>query len=163
MRYGAALALLVPLIVAAAQEQRSGYRDADQKELTNYLLSMEKIQKLGEVEKASNEIFDADFNVRDAWNDHGIGALLTIGASVQTTDKEFPQIAAAIHRAGFSTREYVVCILTLLQAQNAVRFKKEGKSKEYPAYVNSANIKLLNDHWDEVIRLMNPPRKGRHG
>jgi hypothetical protein len=122
---------------------------------------MEKIQKLGEVEKAANEIFDADFNVRDAWNDHGIGALLSIGASVQTTEKEFPQIAAAIHKSGFSTREYVVCFLTFLQTQNAVYFNRNGKSKVYPPYVNPANIKLLNDHWDEMIWLMNPPRMSK--
>jgi hypothetical protein len=111
-----------------------------------------------EVEKAANEIFDKDLNVRDSWNDHGVGSLLSIGASVQTTDKEFPQVAAAIHKAGFSTREYVVCFLTLLQAQNAVYFKKQGKSKEYPPYVNPINTKLLEDHWDEVVRIMNPPR-----
>jgi hypothetical protein len=150
--------LVVSMAVAAPQEQKSGYRDADQKELTSYLLSMEKIRRLGEVEKAANEIFDKDLNVRDSWNDHGVGSLLSIGASVQTTDKEFPQVAAAIHKAGFSTREYVVCFLTLLQAQNAVYFKKQGKSKEYPPYVNPINTKLLEDHWDEVVRIMNPPR-----
>lgn len=78
----AVLAFLATIAVAAPQEQKSGYRDTDQKELTDYLLSMDKIQKLGEVEKATNEIFDADFNVCDAWNDHGIGELLSIGASV---------------------------------------------------------------------------------
>jgi hypothetical protein len=94
------LVLVVSMQAAAPQEQKSSYRDADQKELTSYVLSMEKIRKLGEVEKAADEIFDKDFNVRDAWNDHGVGELLTIGASVRSTDTEFPQIAAAIHKAG---------------------------------------------------------------
>jgi hypothetical protein len=156
----AVISLLAPLSSAYPQQQQNGYRLADQQEKTNYLLSMEKIRKLGEVEKVTQEIFDKDTDVRDAWNDHGIGAQGSMAADVRITEKEFPQIAAAIHKAGFSTREYVVCFLTLSQAQQAVSFKKEGKTKEYPPYVNPANIKLLEEHREEIIRIMNPPRNG---
>jgi hypothetical protein len=157
--YAAVILLLVPPVVGFSP-QKVDYRVADQNEKTNCILSMEKIRKLGEVEKAINEIFDKAENtdVRDAWNDHGIGAQGSIAASTQVTDKEFPQIATAIHKAGFSTRDYVVCYLTLVQTQHAVYFKRDGKSKEYPPYVNPANIKLLEDHWNEVVRIMNPPR-----
>jgi hypothetical protein len=89
-----------------------------------------------------------------AFSDAAFMAGLEDGASVQTTDTEFPQIAAAIHQAGFSTREYVVCFLTLLQTQNAVHFKNQDKSKQYPPYVNPINTKLLEDHWGEVTKIL---------
>jgi len=82
----------------------------------------------------------------------------SLAGGTQVVDKEFPQVAAAIHKTGLSTRDYVLCFLTFLQVEHAVYFKKEGKRKEYPPYVNPENIKLLEDDWDEVVRIMNPPR-----
>lgn len=154
----AAIALLAPL-AAAPQAQKSNWRDADQKELTNHILSIQEIRKLGEAEKAIWQIFDKGENthMRDAWNDHGPGALASIAQAVQITEKEFPQIAAAIHKAGLSTREYVVVLVTLEQVQGA-RYAKKSQNTPYPPYVNPANIAFMEQHEDEVRKIMNPPR-----
>ena len=96
--------------------------------------------------------------MRDAWNDHGVGAQGSIAANVAVTEKEFPQIVAAIHKAGFSTHEYVVCFLTWEQSFSAVISKMTGKRKEYPLYINPTNSALLEQHLDEVREIMNPPR-----
>ena len=110
---------------------------------------------LGEVEKAVWQILDKNTEMSEAWNDHGIGAQGSIAAGVTVTEKEFPQIAEAIHTAGFSMREYVVCYLTEQKTISAVVSKMTGKQKEYPTYINPANAALIEQHFDEVRKIMN--------
>jgi hypothetical protein len=50
-------AFILPL-TAVANPQKSDYRQADANEERNYILSMEKIRKLGEVERAVRRILD---------------------------------------------------------------------------------------------------------
>ena len=144
----------LPLTVA--KPQKIDYRQADANEERNYILSMEKIRKLGEVESVVWQIFDKNTEMRDAWNDHGIGAQGSIAAGVRITEKEFPEIAEAIRKTGFSTREYVVCYLTEQKTIGAVVSKMTGKQKEYPPYVNPANAALIEQHFDEIRKIMNP-------
>lgn len=148
------IALILPLTVVG-KPQKSDYRQADANEIRNYTLSMEKIRKLGEVEKAVWQLLDKNAEMSNAWNDHGIGAQGSIAAGVAVTEKEFPQIAEAIHKAGFSTREYVVCYLTEQKTLSAVVLKMTGKQKEYPPYVNPANATLIEQHFDEIRNIMN--------
>jgi hypothetical protein len=95
-----------------------------------YILSMEKIRKLGEVEKAVWQLLDKNAEMLRAWNDYGIGAQGSIAAGVAINEKEFPAIAGAIREAGLTTREYVVCYLTERKTIGAVVSKMTGKQKD---------------------------------
>jgi hypothetical protein len=49
-----------------------------------------------------------------------------------------------------------VCYLTEQKTIAAVVSKMTGKQKEYPPYVNTANAALIEQHFDEVRKIMNP-------
>lgn len=122
---------------------RPTYRQADANEERNYILSMEQIRKLGEVEKAVWQILDKNTPMSHAWNDQGIRAQTSIAAGVAVIEREFPAITGTIHEAGFSTLEYVVCYLTEQKTIGAVVSKMTGKQKEYSPYVNRTNAALI--------------------
>ena len=72
--------------------------------------------------------------------------------------KRYPEAVAAINRAGLTPREYVVCLMTVMQTSIAVGFKKSGTFKEYPPkllqQVSRANLDFTEQHWDEIRKLM---------
>jgi hypothetical protein len=138
-------------VAAAAAQSKKGRDTADQKEFYNYVLTMDKVQKLGNATKALSAL-------AARYPD------LPSGSSDQTLDEitqrfqEHPDAMAILNKNGLTPREWVVGTMTLSKALMAVGLKRSGTYKEYPPdmlkAVSPANLAFVEKHYDEV-------RKGR--
>src|SRR5579883_3216299 len=143
------IAALVALGAAYGQGKRDAGNDADQKELYNYVLTMDKVQKLGNATKEMQEVArkHPEFN-----EGHGADAknLDEMVAKIQ----KYPEITSILSKNGLTPREYAVGFFTLMQASMAVGFKKSGTYKDYPPkmlqLVSKQNLDFVDQHFDEI-------------
>ncbi len=149
---GLAAAVLAGLAVAggAAAQGGNAADTAGQKELYNYVLTMDKIQKLGHATKALEDLSKkhpeysgiSGSKTLDEM-DHKMGAL--------------PDVVSALAADGLKPREYAVGMMALVQAAMAVGFKKSGTYKDYPPdmlkLVSKANLAFVEQHWDQIQSL----------
>jgi hypothetical protein len=137
-------------VSASAQARRARADDADQKELYNYVLTMDKLQKLGDTTKALQNYAKQHPEAKDESNGK------TLDDMVQKMQKH-PEAVAIINKNGLSPREYAVGLMTLMQAGMAVGFKKSGTYKEYPPdmlkLVSKQNLDFVEQHWDAVEKM----------
>ena len=154
-------AVLALVFFATAPRSRalqagSGVSAADAKETYNYALTIDKVQKMSAATHALMELgkHRPEMNdVRDA---------RSIDAMVQNIQR-YPEAVAAIRSNGMTPREYVVCLMTVMQASMAVGFRKSGAYKEYPPellqQVSRSNLQFTEQHWDQ-IRSLTPGNNG---
>jgi hypothetical protein len=147
----AAFAACILLAACAhAQSKGSGDNDADQKELYNYALSMDKIQKIASATRELQALAKQHPDINDNSDAKNLDATV---AKIQ----KYPEAVAVIKKNGLSPREYVVGIMTVMQASMAVGFKKSGTYKDYPPkmlqLVSKANLEFVEQHWDEMQKL----------
>lgn len=147
-----ALAAVVAGLAAAAgaAAQGKGSDAADQKELYNYALTVDKLQKLDRATKALGELSKR----------HPDYAGISDSKTLDEMDRKMsglPEVVTALAASGLRPREYAVGIMTLTQATMAVGFKKSGAYKEYPPamlkLVSKANLAFVEQHWDEIQKL----------
>jgi hypothetical protein len=146
------LAIVLSSVAAGAQARsRSSSNDADQKELLDYALSIEKIQKLGSVLKKFDEMSAQHPELRSG--DSG-GSISETTAKIQ----KYPEAVAVLTKNGLTPREYVVGSMTLIQAGMAVGFKRAGTYKEYPpemlTIVSRPNLTFVEQHFDEITKIV---------
>ena len=136
--------------VARAVQGGSDISQADAKQLYNYTLTMDKIQKTAAATKTLQELGKQHPELEKA------GDAKSIDGTVQLIQR-YPEAVAAITQAGLAPREYVMCLLTTMQAAMAVGFKKSGTVKEYPPklleQVSKANLDFVEQHWDEIQKM----------
>ena len=137
----------VLLAAAAAQNKKSPQDEADQKEVYNYVLTLDKIQHFGSIIKGLQELEKSHPETKD---ESEAASLDQIVRKLQ----KYPDAVALIARNGFSPREFAVCSMTMMQAAMAVGFKKAGTYKEYPPemlkVVSKVNLDFVEQHWDEI-------------
>ena len=145
--------LLAGVLLAAgayAQGKRTGDDDADQKELYNYVLTMDKIQKIASATRGLEALQKQHPEIKDENN------AKTLDETVKKFQK-YPDAVAILSKNGLSPREYAVGVMTTMQAAMAVGFKKNGTYKEYPPnmlkLVSKANLDFTEQHWDEIEKL----------
>ena len=134
-------------VAAAAAQSNKGRSTADQKESYNYVLTMDKVQKLKDATKALTAL-------AARYPD------LPSGSSEQTLDEiaqrfqKYPDAMAILNKNGLTPREYVVGTMTMVKALMAVGLKRSGRYKEYPPsmleVVSPANLAFVEKHYDEV-------------
>lgn len=141
-------------LALSAQSKRAPADDADQKELYSYVLTMDKIQKLGNATKTLQEYSKKhpELNTNqssDAKNLDDMAAKLG----------KYPEVVTVLKQNGLTPREYSVALMTVMQASIAVGFKKSGTYKEYPPdmlkLVSKENLAFVDQHFDEIKKLMN--------
>ena len=125
--------------------------NADQKDLSGYVLTADKMQKLVRA--------IADLNMLSKRHPE-----LKLDPGGQTIDQmvrkiqRFPDAVSALSKTGITPREYVIGSFTLLQASMAVGFKKAGVIKEYPAEtlknVHPATLAFVESHYDEISQSL---------
>jgi len=135
---------------AAAQNKKGAEKDADQKEVHDYVLSIDKIQKLANATRQLQDLAKQHPEVKDEGNSN------TIDETVKKFQK-YPDAVAVMSKNGLSPREYAVGMMTTMQAAMAVGFKKNGTYKEYPPkmleLISKANLDFTEQHWDEIQKM----------
>lgn len=144
--------LAVILLAAGAYAQgKKSSDDADQKELYNYSLSMDKVQKLAAATKALEPLAKQHPEIQ---NDHDDAK--SIDAMAQKFQK-YPDAVGALAKNGLTPREYIVGMMASVQTIMAVGMKKSGTIKDYPPEIyktiSKANLDFAEQHWDEFQKL----------
>jgi hypothetical protein len=146
------------LLTAGAMAQtKSAAEEADQKEIYNYTLNMDKIQRFGATMAA---LQDLEKKHPDAKEDKG-------GETIDEIVKKFqkyPDAVAVMEKNGFTPREFAICTMSIIQTGMAVGFKKNGTYKEYPPemlkLVSRNNLDFAEQHWDEIQKITATSDKG---
>ena len=149
------------VVTALSAQSRKGAakdaEDADQKELYNYVLTMDKVHKLA----AATNALQALAKQHPEMNNEG-GDAKNLNEMVQKI-KKYPEVVAVLDKNGLTPREYAVGFFTLMQASMAVGFKKSGTYKEYPPkmlqLVSKQNLDFVDQHFDEIQKLTTPPEE----
>lgn len=135
------------IAIGAAHAQQ----DAAQKELLNYVLTMDKIQKIGKATQQMQDVAKKHPELAQSGGDaKGLGDM---AAKLQ----KIPEAAAILKNNGLAAREYVTGFFTLMQASTAVGLKKSGVLKTYDSdtlqVVSKTNLDFVDQHWDEIRKL----------
>jgi hypothetical protein len=136
--------------IATAQTKKRVDDSPDQKELYNYVLTLDKLHKLANATKSLENLGKQHPELNDT------SKAKTLDETVQKFQK-YPEAVAVLKQNGLEPREYVVGMMTMVQAGMAVGLKKSGTYKEYPPdmlkVVSKANLDFLEQHWDEFEKL----------
>jgi hypothetical protein len=148
------LLLAVLLAWSAVAQPAKHMDDADQKELYNYVLTMDKIQKAA----AATQTMTDYGKKHPELNNEKSGDAKNLDEMVKKLEK-FPEVVSILSKNGLTPREYAVCFFTLLQASIAVGSKRSGLYKEYPPkmleVVSRKNLDFVDQHFDEIQKLTN--------
>lgn len=152
----AALILFASVVVhATPQAGTAGASAADQKELFNYTLTLDKIHKLADAQKDMAALQKSDPALdKSISSDDSEGNLDQLAQKIE----KYPPVVAVLKKDGLTPREYIVATMTLIQAGLAVGMKKAGAYQEYPPkmleLVSQANLTFLEKNWDEVQKVV---------
>jgi hypothetical protein len=150
-RHLAASIALTTLLAAAHAQTTKRQDDPDQKELYNYVLTMDKIQKLDAATKGLEDLSKKHPEVKDESDAKSLN-------DMAQKFQKYPDAMAVLAKNSITPREYAVGLMTLMQAGMAVGMKKSGTYKEYPPellkVVSKPNLEFVEQHWD-VIQKMN--------
>ncbi len=146
----AAAAVLAVGMNAQARRSSSRLSPADEKEIYNYVLTVDKVQKTSAATNGLTQL------TRNHPGLNNVGQSKTIDGMLQNIQR-YPEAVAVINRSGLSPREYVDCLVTVLQSAIAVSLKKSGAFKEYPPEllqtVSKANLQFTEQHWNEIQKI----------
>jgi hypothetical protein len=143
------------MLQAMPQAGSSGASSADQKELFNYMLTLDKIHKLGDSMKDMEALEKSNPELSKSMNaDDSEGNLDQLTQKIQ----KYPPVVAVLKKNGLAPREYIVMTMTLIQAGLAVGMKKAGTYQDYPPkmleLVSQVNLTFLEKNWDEVQKTV---------
>jgi hypothetical protein len=140
----------------SAQTKSVAAANPDEKELYNYVLTMDKIQKLAALQKDLEALEKSDPQLAKSV-DADDSSAKTIDQMTQKMDK-IPQVTALLRKNGLTSRECAVSSMTLIQAGMAVGMKRSGMYKEYPPallkVVSAANLAFVDQHYAEITKVM---------
>ncbi|MGD0964265.1 MAG: hypothetical protein ABSA57_10245 [Candidatus Acidiferrales bacterium] len=151
-----AVAMLALAAITPKARAQATATDVNQKELHDYVLTMDKITKLASTQKDIDDLQKSDpAMTKDMSSQDSNGK--SIDQMAQGLAK-YPPVIAILKRNGFGAREYIVATLTLIQVGTAVGFKKAGTYNEYPPQmlklVSQANLTFVEQHWDDITKAM---------
>ena len=151
-----AAAMLALAAMTPGPRAQAAADGVNQKQLHDYVLTMDKITKLAGAQKElddlqkSNPAMTKDMSSQDSSGK-------SIDQMAQGLAK-YPPVIAILKKNGFGAREYIVATMTLIQVGTAVGFKKAGTYKEYPPemlkLVSQANLTFVEQHWDDITKAM---------
>ena len=162
------VAFLVVGVAAAAQTpDEKASAEAEKKDVKNFVLTADKLDKYEAAVKAINKVQKENPAVKKQMDDEDSqNPSITIAGSVALIEK-YPPIANAIKGAGLTPHDFVVMTYTLINSAAAVQMKKLGTIKEYPDTVLPENIAFVDKNYDRIKKIFNsdtdasdkPPQK----
>jgi hypothetical protein len=158
-RFSAVLwAVVLPFAIIAVQAQaKKATDDQERKESYSYILTMDKIYKLGEVRKSLSDWLENNKQASKRMDEDKSLLQGTLAQRARTLDINHPEVAAIIRKKGISTREYVLATNVLLQAIMLTDAKKDGDTQDYSKRVEDvspANLKFVEQHLEEIRKNM---------
>ena len=158
-KFSASLALcffLIAGVAAAAQTpDEKASAEAEKKEVKNFVLTTDKLDKYDAAVKAVHKIQKDNPTVKKQMDDDDSrNPSNTIAASVATIEK-YPPIAKAIKDAGLSPRDFVVMTYTLINSAAALQMKKAGTIEEYPDSVLPENAAFVDKNYERIKKIFN--------
>lgn len=151
---GLALVLASAWLAAAAPQapspRRTAENDPDLKEMRDYRLSMDNIQKYVAAYKAL-----ASDPSASCLNDHPPGNAKTL-AEGDKIIASCGRAASDISGVGLKPHDFLVMTGALLGDLMAVGMKKEGTIKAYPATISPENAAFLEQNYDKIQALLAP-------
>jgi hypothetical protein len=145
----------VALHAAPPQAGTSGASPADQKELLNYTLTMDKINKLAAAQKDMENLQKSNPDLAKSMDsDDSTGSLDQLTAKIQ----KYPPVVAVLKKDGLAPREFIVATMVMVQSSIAVGMKKSGAYTDYPPkmleLISQANLTFVEQHWDDLQKTM---------
>ena len=158
-KFSASLALcffLIAGVAAAAQTpDEKASAEAEKKDVKNFVLTADKLDKYEAAVKAINKVQKDNPAIKKQMDDEDSrNPSITVAGSVAMIEQYTP-IANAIKGAGLTPRDFVVMTYTLINAAAAVQMKKVGTIKEYPDTVLPENISLVDKNYDRIKKIFN--------
>jgi hypothetical protein len=170
-KFSASLALcffLIAGVAAAAQTpDEKASAEAEKKDVKNFVLTADKLDKYEAAVKAINKVQKDNPSIKKQMDDEDSrNPSNTIAGSVALIEK-YPPIANAIKGAGLTPHDFVVMTYTLINSAAAAQMKKVGTLKEYPDTVLPENISFVDKNYERIKKIFNtdtdasdkPPQK----
>jgi len=152
----AAIAMLAVAAALSAGQSNSAANQqvADVKEVHDYQLTMDKLNRFENAAKAVKKILAENASAQqkldsDSQNSAGPNSFAQSAAAI---DKQ-PQLTAAIKASGFTTHEYIVITYALMASESYVDMKKSNPNTPMPAYVSPANAAFAEANFARIQAL----------
>ena len=142
------------LAAAAPQAQsprRTAENDPDSKEMRDYRLSIDNIQKY----VAASKALGGDPSAASCFKDHPPGNAKTF-AEGDKIIASCGRAAADISGAGLKPHDFLVMTGALFGDMMAVDMKKQGEIKAYPATISPENAAFLEQNYAKIQALLAP-------
>lgn len=146
-----AVALLAAVALSAAP-QAGKKSDPDVKEMRDYRLSLDKIQKFADATKALMK----DPAVAKCTENSGPAGN---AATLNEGEKKLAACPAAmsiIKAQSLQPREYLILTAHVIGDMMAVEMKKQGTIKQYPDVISPENASFLEQNQDKIKAILAP-------
>lgn len=144
-------ALLLVACGATAQSPARKTDTPDLKEIRDYRLNMDVIQKYIRAVKTGTN----DPAAKKCFENKSPGNAPTIDAGEKIINT-CPAAVADLAAAGLKPREFIVITGALIGDFMAVSMKKNGAIKEYPATISPENAAFIEQNYDKIQAMLTP-------
>jgi hypothetical protein len=146
---------LIAGVAAAQTPDEKASAEAEKKDVKNFVLTTDKLDKYEAAVKAINKVQKDNPAIKKQMDDEDSrNPSNTIAGSVALIEK-YPPIANAIKGAGLTPHDFVVMTYTLINSAAAVQMKKVGTIKEYPDTVLPQNILFVDKNYERIKKIFN--------
>jgi len=149
------LALIAGIVLAAsagAAQSRAKRADSpDVKEMRDYRLNMDVIQRYTQAFKSASN----DPGAKKCFENNPPGNAPSLDAGEKLINA-CPAAVASLNSAGIKPREFLVITGALIGDFMAVGMKKSGAIKEYPASISPENAAFIEKNYDKLQTMLSP-------
>jgi hypothetical protein len=150
------VAMGAALTTAAPQAKKSADSDPDIREMRDYRLSMDALQKFSNAYKSMM----GDSKAQMCFKDSPPGNEKTLDLGEKKLN-ECPAAVADLKAVGLKPREFLVLTAHILGDMVAVELKKSGQIKAYPAdTISPENAAFLDQNYEKMKSLLGPLMNG---
>jgi hypothetical protein len=150
------LAVLTTVTASAVAQHpgdSQGLASADQAEVHQYRLTMEKVQQFVAT-VALHKLRESDPDLKKRM-DAQKSDNETISQEAADLEQHFPQVAALVRSHGITPREYIVIFVALISDVSLVGMKRQGEIKEYPPNsITPENAAFIEQNYDKLTQAL---------
>jgi len=148
-------AMLIAHGEAAGQSRGKKADSPDLKEIRDYRLNMDVIQKFVQVFKTVSN----DPAAKKCFDNDAPGNAPTLDAGEKLMNA-CPPAVADLKAAGMKPREFLIVTAALIGDFMAVGMKKSGTIKQYPDSISPENAAFVEQNYDKLQKILGPVMGG---